>query len=258
LPIDGDDVDAIMRFVTLPNNLAHHHQQEIMHSRPAGEITRATAMVVLATEIVQNITRATPTTASSLLNFIALGVRVPMAILNSDLFDEPPTMPTMWPPTFAAAQASLFSGWGAFFQPAQTLAEAAAELQALLEELNVTRVDGSRASVDVVIGGVTSSASGVTITSAVVDDHTNMMHDDKNTSSVNQDDNMLHADKNASVADHDNMMHDKSNKLVDVEDDDARMVKAQDYNAMAEGRLCFDIAEPLVYFCVWPEQSVQW
>eukprot|EP00976_Prorocentrum_cordatum_P055235 1114380-Prorocentrum_minimum.AAC.1 len=35
-------------------------------------------------------------------------------------------------------------------------------------------------------------------------------------------------------------------------------VQAQDFNAMAQGRLCFDIMEPLVYFCVYPEPSVQW
>lgn len=47
-------------------------------------------------------------------------------------------------------------------------------------------------------------------------------------------------------------------RTVEIISDDARLpreqleVKAQDYGAMAEGRICFDIAMPVIYFCMFP------
>jgi hypothetical protein len=34
-------------------------------------------------------------------------------------------------------------------------------------------------------------------------------------------------------------------------------VSAQDFNAIMQGRLCFDVFMPFLYFCTWPRPSFQ-
>jgi hypothetical protein len=38
----------------------------------------------------------------------------------------------------------------------------------------------------------------------------------------------------------------------------APVVRAQDWNAIARGRLCFDMLMPIAYFCFWPLPYLNW